>query len=105
MNKSQTAAVERVRRLIQGGITQVSAERYGRKITKFDVETTTYGTLWISVEVDDTALPDTNVLKFMDHEHWYISIGKRGAITAHSYPRSLEQFAGSSYCGINIKAA
>ena len=105
MNKSQTNAIERVRHLIQRNISTSSAERYGQKITKFEVEPTTYGTLWVSVEVDDTALPDSNLLKFMDHAHWLISIGKRGGITAHTYPRSLEQFAGSNWCGINIKAA
>jgi hypothetical protein len=105
MNKSQTKAIERVRHLLQSRISESAAEKYGQKITKFEVEPTDYGTLWVSAEVDHTALPDTNLLKALDHEHWLISIGKRGAITAHSFPRAFEQFAGSGYLGMNIKSA
>lgn len=93
MNKSQQAAVDYFRRHLEDHIRDYQREQYGRAITKFKTEPTDYdNSFWLSAEVEDTALPDNNLLKALDHEWWHVSIGPRGRISVWSCPNSFKQF-------------
>lgn len=103
MNESQKQAVESFRRFVeQQHITGRPAE-YGAKITEWEVSATEYGTLWIKAQVELTGLPEGNLLRAIDHEHYFVSVGRRGALTMRMGPRSLRQFEGKQFLGINIR--
>ncbi len=105
MNSKQTAAVTRIQNWIGRNSIRFTgdANRYGKQITNLDVKDTDYGTVTVSLQVESLGLPENNLLRVIDHEFWLFFIGKRGAITARMYPKSLDQFKGRQYLGINIR--
>lgn len=62
-------------------------------ISKF--ETVDYhGMIWIRAELDRAGLPENNVLRFLDHQHWHVLIGPRGGIEVKDAPKEYRQFKG-----------
>lgn len=102
MTKTQTEAIEFIKRTITDHLTAHAREKYGAQITKCEVKQSEYA-LWLSIETEYTTLPEDNVLRAVSHEFWFFELGKRGAITAHIYPKSLNQFKGRKAFGFNIK--
>lgn len=98
---SQDQAIGRFRSFLNNH--QSGTDQYQREITEFKVTDTSYGIKWISAQQEITSLPKGNLLRALDHNYWHIEVGKRGALTAHAYPKSLEQFKGKKFFGINIK--
>lgn len=103
MNKSQQNAINFLRSRLEQSISPDSAERYGARVSVFEVKPTDYGTFWVRAEINYDGLEPGNLLRFLCHEHWYVAVGKRGALIAHMYPDSLKQFKGRKFGGINIK--
>lgn len=69
-----------------------------------DLKATTYGEVWVGIKPDIPSLPAGNALRVLVQiGTWYVRIGRRGRLVAHIYPRSLDQFAGSDWCGIAIE--
>lgn len=99
---AQSKAISRFKKFLEREIER-EAELYGAKITEWDVEATDHGTFWIKAQTEYTALPENNVLRALSHEFWHVSVGKRGSLTAWTYPKSLKQFKGKSFLGVNIK--
>jgi hypothetical protein len=93
MNKAQEYAIAKFRRHLEGELKNLDGSvPYGGQVTKFEVTPTDYGTFWISADTELTGLPENNLLRALEHNHWCVSIGKRGAIVVHSSPRSYHQF-------------
>ena len=79
-------------------------EKYGEEITKFETKVNDYdGSLWLSVETEYMGLPETNLLRALDHDYWHFLIGRSGKMEAHSYPKSFEQFKGRKAFGFWVK--
>ena len=102
MNKAQQTAIARLRRFIEQQEIERRPANYGAQITRWDVQPTDYGTLWVTAETELTGLPAGNLLRALDHTHYFVSIGKRGALTMKIGPKSLDQFEGRQFLGINI---
>jgi hypothetical protein len=99
-NPMQQRSIDHLRRVISRDFDEARGETF----TKFEVTPTGYDYgFWVSAEVEMTGLGKNNVLRILSEEHWHVYIGPRGKIDAHSYPRSLEQFKGGEFLGINIK--
>lgn len=73
------------------------------KLTKFEITTTTYGTVWVNVIADDPTAPEGTILHCVAREYWHFSIGSKGAITAVSYPSSCDQFKGKTVYGFTFE--
>jgi hypothetical protein len=102
MTKSQQQAVERFRQfVIAQDITRRSPE-YGADLTEWNVKATDYGTLWIKAQTELVGLPINNLLRALNHNYYFASVGRRGAITLKIGPKSLAQFEGGQFLGINI---
>jgi hypothetical protein len=68
-----------------------------------EVKRTSYGTAWVTIRPDIPSLPETNALRGCERiDSWHVHVGKRGKLEAWSYPHSLDQFAGETWCGIHI---
>jgi len=102
LTASQTQKIESLKNIIEENISENNRERYGAKITVVRIDETTYGTVWLKVETELTALPETSLLRILDHDHWMISIGRKGAAVAEMVPDYLRQLAGSKWNGIKI---
>lgn len=99
-SKSQQAAIDHLRRVISRDFD----EAHGEDFSKFEVEGTGYDAgFWVKAEVEMLGLSESNLLRALSHEHWFVFIGPRGRIDAHSYPDSLKQFKGRQFFSINIK--
>lgn len=93
MNKAQEYAIAKFRRHLEDNLKNLDGSiPYGGQVTKFEVTPTDYGTFWISAETELTGLPENNLLRVLDHEYWFVHIGKHGAIVVRSSPRSYHQF-------------
>ncbi len=98
----QALAADRFRNHLNKSISANCAERYGKAISRFEVTATDYSHAWITAEIECLGLPESNLLRSVEHEFWTVKIGPRGALSAYQYPNSLEQFAGRKFMGINI---
>jgi hypothetical protein len=104
MNAFEAAGVGYFKVWLGRSISAHDAEHYGKAITQFNVKDEG-GIVWIHAEVELTTLPEGNLLKCLDHEWWFVQVGKRGALTAHQYPRHYAQFAGGKkhWSGMKFK--
>ena len=98
MNKNQHNAIEYFKRTLNDRITLTDRIKRGKMVTVFEVEPTDYGTFWIRAEVEMTGLPEGNLLRFLDREHWFVHVGKLGRMDAHQYPKCFEQFKHKPKC-------
>ena len=104
MNKAQESAVAIFKKFLATvHISQHDVEKYGKAVSKFEVEATEYGTFWIIAEIDYTNLPEGNTLRFVGREFWMVSVGKRGGLVARQFPKSFEQFIGRSKNAFGMK--
>jgi hypothetical protein len=103
-NPMQQHSIDLIRRHLESNCKEHMAD-YGAMISKFNVEPTDYNRdFWVSAEVELANLGEGNLLRALCHEWWFLHIGPRGKITAHSYPQSYEQFKGKrNGFGINFK--
>lgn len=92
MTKSQERAVAYFRRFMQDQLCKTA--EYGDELVTFEVTPTDYGTFWILAKTDMTKLGENNVLRFVSAQHWFVSVGKRGALEVKSAPKSFKQFNG-----------
>ena len=102
MNKLQEEAIDRFQRYVMQHDVD-SAARFGAAITEWIVSETSYGTMWIKAQVDYLGLPENNLLRALSRTYYLVRVGRRGALTMKIGPKSLEQFEGGSFFGINIK--
>lgn len=106
LSPSQKRAINRVNHFIESYVLQDSSvEKYGQKVTKFEVEDFCKYFATIDVEVDYTGLPDTNYLRYISKQNLMFSIGKRGKISVRVYSQdaSFKQFAGKKAFGIHFR--
>lgn len=102
--KSQANAVARFVRMMQESVDRANAiaQSEGTKqALEVEVMTMDYGAVWISLKVTYPNAKGT-LLSAIGTEYWHVHVGKRGALTAWSYPNSVKQFAGRKWCGVNI---
>jgi hypothetical protein len=92
MNTRQQAAADFFRSFLNAELSRQAKEDHGAKITEWEVKPTEYGAVWISAEVELTALPEGNLLRALDHQRWFVLIGKGGSVHAHLYPGHYKQF-------------
>lgn len=100
MNRAQQKALDYFRQHLTSNLSKNPA--YGDTVTVFNAEPTSYGTLWITARTEMVGLPEGNVLRCVSAEHWFVSVGKRGALTVKMGPKSLKQFKGRKFMGLNI---
>ena len=105
------AAVESLKRRQASALTELLHLACDRKPTAgshemvytVEVMRTSYGTAWVAIRPDIPTLGEDNLLRNLERiETWHVHIGKRGKLEAWTYPKSLQQFAGKTWCGINI---
>lgn len=103
-NTQMTPSQQQALRMIEQ---RLGAERFlaGHKVeVTIDVQGTDYGPVWIRVEQDMPTLEQGNMLRVLESmDRWFILCTPRGKLVAKTYPRSIEQFAGSKWCGIHIE--
>jgi hypothetical protein len=58
------------------------------------------GMVFVSAQTDMGK--EGTMLRALSHEHWLLIVGKRGAVTVKMGPRSLKQFNGRKFLGMNI---
>lgn len=92
MNASQQRAVDYFKGFMQRQLN--TNPDYGDVVDKWEVTATDYGTLWILATTDMTKLGEGNLLRFLDRQHWFVSVGKRGGLVVKSAPKSFKQFNG-----------
>jgi len=97
----QQRAIDGFRRYLEENLND--NPEYGDTITKFELVATGYdASWWLSAETEMMGLGEGNLLRALDHHYWHIFVGPRGALTAHSYPKSLEQFKGGRFTPANL---
>ncbi len=100
LNQKQQQAITRLKDVmtIHQGQT-----KYPLNLTRFEVTKSEYGDVMISAEMQhgDT-VPENSLLRIVDRQFWVVFVGKRGALTAKIGPKSLQQFQGKKFLGINI---
>lgn len=101
MNARQQAAVERFRRYLQER-EERSSSVAPLSITKFKVETSEYGSVWISAELECTTLSENSILRALDHQYWHVNVGPKGKLEVWGCPKSCEQFAGRRAFGMKF---
>lgn len=94
MTPSQQKAIARFRSYIESGFSETDREKYGAEITRFETKHAFGGSHWLYVETDYTKLPEGNLLRVLNDDHWVILVGRFGGMKAISYPRCYDQFAG-----------
>jgi hypothetical protein len=99
MNASQTRAIESFRRYMQ---TQLDTDPARQDTLAFDLQPTDYGIVWIKATTDMVGLPETNLLRYVARQHWFVKVGKRGALDVKCAPKSYEQFKGQRAFGMNF---
>jgi hypothetical protein len=99
MNASQTRAVESFRRFMQ---TQLDIVPDRQDTLDLEVQPTTYGIIWIKATTTMLGLPEGNLLRFVAHQHWFVKVGKRGALDVKMAPKSFEQFKGKRAFGLTF---
>ncbi|CAB4152022.1 hypothetical protein UFOVP938_60 [uncultured Caudovirales phage] len=104
MNKSQTKAIETFRKFLLSDDNFGGTKDHPLELTEFSVKPTEYGTAWISAELEITSLPKTSLLRALDRQSWFVEVGKLGCLTVHIGRKSLEQFKGKKFFGMNIKS-
>lgn len=92
MNKSQQRAVDYFKSFMQRQLNPYPA--YGDTVDRFEVKATDYGTLWITATTDMTKLGEGNLLRALNRQHWFVSVGKKGALVVKQAPKSFDQFVG-----------
>jgi hypothetical protein len=106
LNKRQQNAVARLRRMFDDSAARanaVASSEATKQAVEFAVKDSSAGSgAWVSVDIVYPNAKGT-LLSAIGSEHWFIAVGERGALTAYSYPKSVEQFAGRQWMGINIK--
>jgi hypothetical protein len=106
MTATQERAVNELRAMFNAQAERSNAAASSERTHKryeFDVKPTDYGKVWVTVR--ETYPNAEGTLLSALSEHWFICVGKRGGKVAHIHPRSVEQFAGSRWCGIAIARA
>mgnify|MGYP003677835436 CR=1 FL=1 len=61
------------------------------------------GVFSLAGQVERLALPETNLLRAIDHGYYHFFIGKRGAVTVKSAPSSYDQFNNKRAFGFTFK--
>lgn len=99
MTKSQERAIAYFRGFMERQLNTNPA--YGDTIDTWKVEPTSYGTFWITATTDMTKLGEGNLLRALDRQHWFVSVGRRGALEVKSAPKSFKQFNGKRAFSMN----
>lgn len=92
MNKSQEQAIKSFRFFMERQLNK--NPEYGDEIVAFEVKPTDYGTGWIKAETCMTKLSEGNLLRALERQYWFVSVGKRGALDVKMAPASFHQFNG-----------
>lgn len=90
MHKSQQRAVEFFKAFM--GRQLNTNPEYGDTLVEFKVEETSYGTAWITARTEMTKLDPGDLLRALGAQHWFVSVGKHGALTVKMCPKSFHQF-------------
>jgi len=99
MNASQTRALESFRRYVTQ---QLDTNPERQDTLEIDVQPTDYGVVWIKATTDMKGLPETNLLRYVARQHWFVKVGKRGALDVKCAPDSYKQFKGQRAFGLNF---
>lgn len=92
MTKSQENAIARFRRKFDHDMESMA--KYGA-VLKFEVSGTEHGTAWIRAQINLEGLNEGNLLRCLTSmDDWFVHVGKNGALVAHRYPKSCNQFKG-----------
>ena len=97
---SQLRAIARFKAFMETQLDKDPARR--DTLVRFETTTTEYGTLWVTAETDMLGLPETNLLRFLDRQHWHVQIGKGGAIDVWCAPKPFRQFKGRRAYNMNF---
>ena len=90
LNKSQERSIDRLCDYIAEGLSDIGDE----EITLVEIEEAAYcEEFWLRVRTEHTSSKGT-LLSALCDQWWFVLVGKRGALTAHQYPKSYEQFIG-----------
>jgi hypothetical protein len=105
MKRNQEQAIAFFRRFLEQKVerSQESTKIEPLVLTKFEVTETNYGSAWISAQLERTGLPETSLLRALDHEYWHVHVGVRGGLAVHSAPRQYEQFSSRRAFGMKFK--
>lgn len=95
LNKSQTEAIEYIKRFMKNRM----SGKFDHSLS-FNIQMVE-GSLWVQTSFEQ-GKPGT-LLHALSDESYNLKIGKRGKITAISYPKSLDQFKNKTFLGIHIK--
>lgn len=74
----------------------------GDIVDKFELTATDYGAVWVCATTDMVKLGEGNLLRALDRQHWFVQIGKGGAINVYSCPKSMRQFKGRRAFNMNF---
>ena len=96
MNNYQINAIDYLRRHLEHKPDELV------QITKFDVQPTDYGKIWVAVDFGCPNAPNSMLAILAEMDNWLVCIGKRGKIEAWVYPDSVKDFAGKTWCRIHI---
>src|SRR6188768_3802995 len=99
MYTSQARAIESFRRYVAQ---QLDTNPERQDTLTFDLQPTDYGVVWVKATTDMVGLPETNLLRFVSRQHWFVKVGKRGALDVKSAPSSYKQFKGQRAFGMNF---
>jgi hypothetical protein len=101
LRPSQLRAIEQFRAFLATQLDK-DADR-ADTIVEFSVQQTDYGMAWITARTEMTGLPPGNVLRYVAAQHWFVLVGRAGALESAMHPKQFEQFAGRRAFGINFK--
>jgi hypothetical protein len=100
MTNSQQHAINCFKGFMQQQLNKEA--RYGDALVEFTVEATAYGTFWLTARTDMVGLPSGNVLRYVSAQHWFVEVGKRGALTVRIAPKEFKQFNGRRAFGMTF---
>lgn len=92
INAHQQRAIEQFRAFMQTQLDKTP--EYGDTLVEFSTEPTSYGTHWITAKTAMVKLGEGNLLRAVSAQHWFVSVGKRGALQVVIAPKSFKQFNG-----------
>lgn len=90
MRPSQQRAVNQFRNFMERQLNP--NPEYGDTLVEFEVKPTDYGTFWITARTDMTKLSPNSMLRCLDAQHWFVSVGRHGSLTVKMCPKSFHQF-------------
>ena len=88
MNIAQETAIEYLENALTSRLTEIKS---------VEITPTEYGTYWVDVSTGYIDQDD----EFDRKQNWFIQVGKRGGLVAHSYPASVKDM--KKFLNITIK--